>query len=563
MTPGSSRPTLVLVVAALLWIGAFLYARSPTTDMPLLTGTLSWLGPWMCAIAFLAAGLLILTDGSGWRWMVRLLSGRQWALVVTMLAAVLTARLALVPAQARLYYDEHTYAEIARGIADQGRVQVATLGRIDDRGYTCEVCSYPHWPAAWPTLVAAALSIDAQPLETARNLNLLLSLVGMIAVALLGAALYTGSHGVLAAIVYAGLPANAAWSRTGTAETLAACTAALAVLLALRYAGAPYPRNAWALAALLAVAVQVRNESLMLVAVCLMVIFARDGSQGLGAARWPAAVAAIILLPQAMHLGVLTHGYDPDLPGEVGFGLTHLTTNLGALARYLAGEPVTTAALGLAFYGLVIATPRRVALPLVAWLALGMGPALFYFAGRVTLPGGERMLLAWLAPLSLGAAAGLVDLGRRVPALHPFVFGTLSATLFGIVLVWGAQHTASQDLETAIPRADTAFLREALADLPPDALVITAVPALVLAEGRSAAFTPWAGCAPDALEGLAADAGGGLFYFIAPSVSPDRWADGRDCEAALLAATEVETVRQVRTAAGRQGLYRLEVLEEE
>lgn len=547
--------SVTLGSAIVVWGGVHLYARSSVADLDQISNLLAWLNPLVCGATFAAVAGLMLARRDDVRWIRGLLSRWQWFAIALILVVAVVMRIALVPASERLYYDEHTYLDIARGIVDEGRARVAVVGIIEDGRYRCEVCSYPHWPAAWPTLVAAGSTVGGELRDWARALSLLLSLGGTLLVACIAAALFSGAHALLAAAAYASLPANVAWSRSGASEGLAVFGALLAVFVAVRLAERPHPALAWLLAAVLTVAALVRNEGFLIVGVCLVFLVARGGWGVLPTVLLPGAVMTVVLIPHALHLGVIAHGYDPAMPGEVGMGLAHFAGNLASLRSYLSGEPVTAVGLGLAAYGLLAATPARSAIPLGAWILLTLFPPLFYFAGSYTLPGGDRFALAWLAPVALGMSAGLMRLRCAVALGGRFSLTVAVAGVYCATLIWAARHTANQDLVTEVPRADTAFLRAALTAIPRDAVVLTAIPAVALAEGRSAAMAAWVACEPGYLDALASRAGGRLFFFVAPSLSAGGSQEGGECEARLIA--RAEPVAEAETSAGLKVLYQV------
>jgi hypothetical protein len=493
------------MAAGLIWLAALSYAQSDGADLEGLAGTLSWLAPLVCVGSFLAIAALLTANLRHLRRLPRLLTGQQWAGLALILTMAIVTRMTWIPATDRLYFDEQVFVQVARGLRDEGRAGTAIVACIDGGDYQCDDCAYPKRPLAWPTLIALS-ALDGKPnSQLAHSLNLLLSAIAIIAVALLGALLLSKRHALPTAAIYAMIPANAAWSRAGASEVLAATLSVLLVLLALIVARNKRPESMGLLAAVMVMLAQSRNEALPLlgVAIIALVLF--------GQKQWPTSAFAIgsavivATIPMALHLGMQGQGYDPLAAGQVGLGLEYLPGNLVALWYYLGSEPVALGALGLAAFAVAVALPRRAAILLVSWLLIGLLPALLYVAGSTALPGGDRFIVAWVAPVAIAAAAALVSLNDRAPP--PLRHGLIGAgiVLFAGALVWSTFHTADRDLRLQSPRGDVAFVHKAVAHLPEHSFVLTMIPSVVLNAGRSAAYLPSVDCDLGILVGRAAE----------------------------------------------------------
>lgn len=528
-------------------------------DRALMFSILEWLSPAACAAsmaALLGAAILCRAHIGG---MVRALTRRQWAALLGILSAALLARLALVPATERVYYDEHTYLQIARGIADEGRGRVASYGVIEGDRYRCRIGSYPHWSLGWPTLLAGGLRLTGHSRTSAWTLNLLLSLATAVLVAWLGSALVPGRPvGLAAAAIYACLPANQIWSRTAASEVFAAFGAVLAVLCAVRFAETQDRRSGYLLAASLAVGVQTRNEMLLLLPACAALVGLVGGRRALREGLWPGALALVLLLPQALHLGVISRAYDPNLAPGSGFGLRYVAANIASVAQYLRGEWVALICVVLALVGASRKRIGKAALGLWLWALLSWLSPMIHFGGSYAFPGGERFVLAWLPPVALAAGAGLCalhyTLRRRCP---PWLEAAVVSAAFLGVLWWTGGRAASEDRQTDVPRGDTAFLRSVLRLVPHDGIVVSADPPVIITEGRSAVFLPSVGCDPGLLAALAARYRDRLYFFLSPSSLPEQWPGGGECKRRLLAALPPELLAEERTPHGVRALYRL------
>ena len=129
--------------------------------------------------------------------------------------------------------------------------------------------------------------------------------------------------------------------------------------------------------------------------------------------------------------------------------------------------------------------------------------------------------------------------------------------MFAGALIWTGTHARDVDRKTQDVRAHCDFLRDALRRVPEDAVVITADPPVVLAEGRSAAFLPWVWAAPARAEQLAAIHAGGLYYYTSPSSRADYWPDGAQSESWLRERYELATIATRQDEHGPCCLYRL------
>jgi hypothetical protein len=523
-----------------------------------------WLGPVTFVFGVLSCGVFAVICRAEITRTLKLLGAREWLGVATLLVAALLARVACVPATARVYYDEQAYGQIARGIAEEGRAQVASFALVEERHYRCEHGSYPHTSSGWPTLLAGAMKLTRYARWTGGVTNLVLSLATVTLLALLAASLFRDAPVCLTvAACYACLPANALWSRCSAAEASGAFAATLAVLCAVRFTQSPNYRLAFLLAAAMATAAQMRNEAILLVPVCGLFMLL-NGRTAWRLAGWPLALALVMLWPQALHLGHVSRAYDPLLTEGSGFGFRYWTTNAVSLLRYVSREPVVLLCVASAVCGISYLPRPSVAIPLGVWIGAAWLLPAFHFGGSYTLPGGERFALAWLPGVSLCAGVALcaihVAAQRHLPARWSIVTGVF---LFIAALLWAGPHAKSEDQRTNVPRRDCEFLRAALRNVPHGSLVITTDPPVVIAEGRSAVFLNWAAGDPSRLRELAVSYAGRLYYFVSPSSSPEHWPRGRECDARLRSILRQDVIAEQSAPEGRSILYQVTVINSE
>jgi hypothetical protein len=488
------------------------------------------------------------------------LSSRAWCWLGALLAVVVAVRLTLVPATERVYYDEHTYLQLACGVAEEFRLQVATYGELADGRYRCHEGSYPHWAAGWPTLLAAAIRLGVGVRSAGPALSLVLSLAGVVLVALIGRAV-SGDEGtaVLAAAAYAVSPANQLWSRTSSSEVCASAFAGLVIWLTLRFAIRGSRPGAWLLAAAFAAAAQTRNEMLWIGPIAVAFFVARGGRNALHRLLVPATLAALLLLPFALHLGAVARCYEPHIGQGAGFAWRYASRNLLAAWDYVAASPETAVGLALALGGLTARSLRRFVLPLSLWAGVAFLLPMFHFGGSYQFPGGERFTLAWLAPVAVLAAAGLRAVPRALMRPIPAaVWLALGGVLLAVVCWRVGDYAVHRDVETADVRGDCTFLRGALAHVPADAVVVTFDPPCVLTEGRSAVYLPSLFSGASCLPALAAHFPGGLYVYLSPSSNVEQWPGGEACLRWLLEAFRGEAVVSESDPRGLRVVYRLQ-----
>ncbi len=554
----SPMASTVPAVAALgLFAWAYVWSRWFAGDTQAVTRILMWLGPLTWA---LCAALGILGFVACHRQVTRTavsLGVCNSICLAAVLLGVLAVRLLLIPGVERLYYDEHAQLQIALAIADEGRAQLATWGNLRGGRFTCVEGSYSHISPGWPTLLAIADKAMGHARRTGFTLNMVLSLASIVLVALVAVQLFPGTGVPLAAgTIYAFLPANQIWSRTSASEILGAHLAVGAVFATLIFARHSGRSSALLLTGTLAAAASTRNESVVLIGVCA-VVAAWEKRESLF--RFvPAATAVLLLLvPQALHLGIVSRGYDPSIQGA-GFAAAHVAGNTVSLIQYAAHEPVVLTCLFLALLGFSTAALRRSAFPIAVWAAAGVLIPLGHFGGSYAYPGGERFALAWTPALALLAGGGVNAIYRSLRGKIGLIWLSAGAVC-GLLAstIWLGQHVAARDRTTLVPMEDCVFLRAALADTAENCLVVTADPPVAIVEGRSAVSAAWAADNLALLKRSAAEFPGGVFLFVSPSSSPLQWPGGSAALDTLLGAYQPVTSKSESTPDGVRNLLRL------
>jgi hypothetical protein len=306
-------------VISVLWVVLFLWAaRRIPSDASRVHSILEWLCPLGCLLSMcvlvlgIIKGLLSLRV----RFWPRLEPGIELLCILSMSAAL---RLAVIPRTERLYYDEHCYQQLARGIAEEGRLRAADYAHIDDGEYTCGSWIYPHWPPGWPTLLAVYGKVTGCRHWTLPFLNLSLSLLTVIAVSGVSWTLWPGSKAWLfTAALYGCAPDNIIWSLTTASETSSALWITLSFLCAISFARTGKDAWGYMLVGSTAMAIYTRNELVVLLPVCMLLIVCLGGIRAAKQTLWPGGILMALLLPHSLHLGVTLRAYDQYLLFEDG-----------------------------------------------------------------------------------------------------------------------------------------------------------------------------------------------------------------------------------------------------
>jgi hypothetical protein len=434
---------------------------------------------------------------------------------------------AAVPFQHRVYYDEDVYVQIARGISVDGRARQATAAIISDGRYRCESGTYPKWPSGWPTLLSTLFRVFGPSESIVFVTNFGISLLSVALVGLLAGQLLPGNYGWLsAAAVYAVLPANAAWGSTAAADPAAAALNTGTVLAFAYLARHPLSRGALLLAVTTAaLAAQFRAESILILLPAPLILLStldHDATRTGGATPgrrycWGALLLMILLLPHAVHLGLVGTEYDPAMGEGIGFGLDHILPNLLRNAAYFVEEPLMTIVTVLAVVGGLRYRRRRVSWVLTTWFLLFFAVFLPYFVGSYRLPGLERYALMSLAPYAILAATGIDAVvqwtTKRASVLSEAVLAPCLALGFVVAGAFATPgHLERWDAPTQVLSEEHQFLRRVTEQLPQNAVVMFPVPSLFINLGRSSVW-PYPDVDTTMLEELIDHAEGELYLY--------------------------------------------------
>lgn len=465
------------------------------------------------------------------------------------------------PRTNRIFFDEQIYQGIGQNLADLRLAQFCNDGDLEYGSLQCRRGEYNKEPYGYGYLLSVAYRVSGVSEDAAFALNtlagtLLVWVVFLATTALAGDA-RAGGYG---ALVVALIPEQLRWSHTAAAEPVAALGCAVAVLAALAFARTRTTRELlWTVSAT-AFAAQLRPECLLIAVVVVAVILLRAPGEVLGPRFWWAGALGLVLL--SLHAGHLVAVRHEDW-GAAGARLStaffagNLRTN-GWFFLWDWRFPALYSALAVA--GLALWRRRDALVPLL-YFALFWGLFLFFYAGSYDYGADVRFSLMTYAPLAMLAGVGIQRVTARLPTSWRPRTGVpvlvVCALLFQFL--WYLPYVRAVGEEAWAARADVAFARTFVADLPPNAIVLTQNPSMFHVWGHSAAQASLATTEPDYVRGLAASryAGGVFFHW-------NYWCNVADpvqqgfCAAAL-AQFPHTLVREYRERDYRYAFYRLDV----
>jgi len=549
-----------MVLVSLVWVILYRWAKhSNHADLARINSLLEWLSP----LVFLLS-MSVFVFGSIKR--LRSMRSKLWAgsknctLLISILLVSAGFRLALIPCTERLYYDEHCYQQLAYGVAEEGRLRLVNSGIIEDDQYDCTSGVYPHWPPGWPTLLGIFWALTGYSRGALPFLNLTLSLLTLVFATAISWRLWpTSKAWAFTAACYGCLPDNLIWSLTSASETSSALWITLSFLCAIGYARTRRDISGTILVGSIAMAIYTRNELVILMPVCLLLVLSQGGLRAAKQIFWPGSMLITLLLPHSLHLGVTSKAYDHYLViEETIFGLSHLHANLTSLLDHLAKEPVSLAILCLAFLSLPKLKSEKVILPLIIWIISIVFLSSFHFGARYSYPGGSRFIIPWSSALCLlaGYSLGSIHTWMNRP-LARNILSSLVGLFFVLALIWSVFYGARSDRSTQIPRSDVSFLRNCLRDIPADSMVVCSNPAVLVAEGMSSVslFTMMNNRTTH--NDIISQYYHGLYLYHCPSLSPHQYSRSNGTVEHFLASYQTRIVREQADSNGKRSFYQL------
>ena len=477
------RLTLVILfgiigTALVFWLG--------TTENATLRQQLVHWQFWALSIQFL------LVVGLSWLCVPKLLrvlaisrSALAGAAAISLLALVMTV--AAAPKTNRIFYDEHIYQGIGQNLSDLGLAQMCNEGTVEYGQLQCARGEYNKQPYGYPYLLSVAyrlfgVNVDIAHVVNAVSLALLVWVVFLIATALFADTWV----GLFSATVVALIPELLRWSHTAAAEPTATLFGALAVLATVFFVRSRQRiALVWTVAAV-AWALQFRLESLLVIAVVLMLIGLYTPREFRSQSFWWATLLGVTLcVVYTGHLyAVRGEGWGTEADRmSLSFFWPNLQTN-GWFYLWDARFPAVYSVLML--LGLVTHRGRGTA-SVAVYFVLFWGVFLFFYAGSYDYGADVRFSLMTypaLAVLAGCGAASLRQFGARLNLRHA---GGLVMLGFFVQFLWYAPFVRAVGEEAWAARADVAFAHEVAPSLSGNATVLTHNPSVFLLKGVNAA----------------------------------------------------------------------------
>jgi hypothetical protein len=337
---------------------------------------------------------------------------------------------------------------------------------------------------------------------------------------------------------------------------------AVAVLAAVVFARErSTPQLLWAAAAA-SCALQFRLECVLIVPLVVVILVLYAPGEFISRRLWAAGLMGLVL--SAVYLGHLVavrhEGWGSS---GVRFSTAFLQGNLRSnFWFYLTDARFPVLYSVLACVAIAVWHERRAIAVLIAYFLLFWGVFLFFYAGSYNYGADDRFSLMAFPPIAIAAGMGASSLGgwiRRRWALPPRV--RLEAVIALVVIfhgLWYLPFVRAIGEEAWGARADVAFARSAVADLPKNSIVLTHNPAMFHVWGQNAAQASLATTDRAFVTGLPVRYAGGVFFHW------NFWCDVADrvqqefCTA-ILASYPHTLVSEYRERDYRYAFYRLDV----
>ena len=560
-----SRPLRLLIggfVAAVILIVAVVAGRHAATDNALLTYQLTRWQFWVLETQFV---LLLVLSGLNLPSFIGSLHLPRFAIVagVTASLAALVLAAAVAPKTNRIFYDEHIYQGIAQNLADLHLAQTCNDGAVEYGRLQCSRGEYNKQPYGYPYLLSVLYRMFGVHESIAHWFNticaaLLVSVVFLTTCALFGDA----RAGVFAGVVAALTPQQIVWSHTAAAEPSAALTAALAVMTAVAFVRSrTVSRRLWMTVATV-FAAQFRPESLLVVAVVVLVV-ALFAPEEIGRASlwWAALLGTALCATHILHLFAV-RGEAWGSTGDrmaLGFAWPNLKVN-GMFFLDNVRFPVVYTALAL--WG-VASRPTRGALASAAYFLVFWSTFLFFYAGSYDYGADVRFSLLTYPAAAMLAGWGASSLHQYAVrmGLEPRRVTVAMTAALGFQFLWFTPQVRAVGEEAWAARADVGFAHRAGRDLPANSIVLTQNPAVFLLRGINAAQISLATTEPGYVSSLLpARYAGGVFLHW------NYWCNADDAAQRTLCATALgrnhaELFRQYRERDYQFAFYRLNASE--
>jgi len=421
----------------------------------------------------------------------------------------------LPPRTHRIYYDEDIYQNVAQNILWTGRAEMCNEGTIEDGEFRCRTGEYNKEPNAFPFTLSLVFRLFGVNEPAAHAVNRALFALGVVTTFWIGLLLFGSRYAAAAAaFLYLFVPQNLLWGTTVAVEPGAAAFAGVALGAALLF----FKEGTWATGALAAssaaFASQWRPESLLILPVIGAASFLVDGK------RWAelkiyavgAATFALVVVELAHLLAVWSEGWGSPETGK--FAWSYVRHNLLTNARYyVEGRDFPLFFTLLAVLGLSSVRVGRAGALLVFWFVLFFGIFIPFHAGSYRYGVDVRFALLSAMPLALLGGRGVLACSRALESrvsLRLAAWLPLLATLYFFTPYVPLVRTVGREAWAA--RADHDVALELRSLVPPQSIVLTHNPGMLLVMGQSAIQASAAVYRSHVVEAYFSEFPGGVYF---------------------------------------------------
>jgi 4-amino-4-deoxy-L-arabinose transferase-like glycosyltransferase len=475
-------------------------------------------------------------------------------------AAALLLATFVAPRTSRIFYDEQIYQSVGQNLADLKRAQMCNDGNVEYGVLQCWRGEYNKEPYGYPYLLSLLYRVFGAHDGLANALNSAAAALLVIVVAITAITL-TGSTraGAFAATICALIPEQLRWSHTAAAEPTATLACAVAVLAALAFVRTRTTAALFWTAMATAAAVQFRPECVLVVPVVIATLALLAPGAFREERFWWAGLAGFVAL--AMHtahfMAVRHEGWGTTGPRiSLGYAPMNLSTNLWF---YLTDARFPTAYTLLAIAAFVMWRKRALAIPALHFLAF-WGIFIVFYAGSYNYGADDRFSLMTTPAIAVLAGIGAWRLSERLTGtLPPFRARAAIGAAIIVQFLWYLPFVRSVGEEAWAARADVAFARSFVPQLPPNSIVLTHNPNMFHIWGQSAAQAGIAIAEPHYVTSvLGSRYAGGVFFHW------NFWCDVADPVQQAVCTNALERyphtlVREYRERDYRYALYRLQL----
>lgn len=399
-----------------------------------------------------------------------------------------------------MYFDEDIYLNVAQNMLLDGKSEVTNNGYFRWDDYYCVEGYLNKQPNGYPALVSALFLLTGVTEKAAMILSVLFSALSVLCLFLCARELYDERVALWSALFLSLAPAAIIWSSSCSPEPALVFFSLLSLFLLSLYLRTRLFRVAFAAFMVLAFAVQLRPEGIIIIPLALLflVLFHTDLIDHLKDFR-----LFLIFLPfwtliahHALHFIAFMHGnwgasYGPTFstayfPGNVHDNLAFFITNrdfpllfaLCAAAGLLTG----------------LRRPGKLAFVL-SWFFTFFVPYLFFYAGSYNHQGSLRFSLLILCPVSLLCGLGIQRicsiLENWLPDGH--AAGHYATAILFVAFMFHLPLIRTPDVKMWEERFSHDFIAEEARKLPHDAVIFSNTPPVIILTAKRGALQSYYG----------------------------------------------------------------------